>query len=94
MTPSETIHIPYEVLEIQAHKHLNNKTTYLDIQYSPEILSQGQINACINEEFQPKHILSITHHTGAPTYEVHWQPAWQLESIITVCDSSSAALSQ
>ena len=29
MTPSDAINIPYDVIEIQDHKHLNNQTTYL-----------------------------------------------------------------
>jgi hypothetical protein len=29
MTPSETILTPYDVIEIQDHRHLNNQTTYL-----------------------------------------------------------------
>ena len=74
MTPSETILTPYDVIEIQDHIHLNDQTIYLVSQWSPEILTQEQINVCTKEEFQPKHI-----QTGTPTYEAHWQPSWQLE---------------
>jgi hypothetical protein len=73
MTPSDTI--PYDVIEIQDHRHLTNQPTYLVTQWSPEILTQKQINACTKEGFQPKHIHPITHQTGTPTYEVLWQPA-------------------
>jgi hypothetical protein len=46
MTPSETILTSYDVIEIQDHIHLNNQTTYLVSQWSPEILTQEQISAC------------------------------------------------
>jgi hypothetical protein len=29
MTPSDTIHTPYDLIEIQDHRHVNIKTTYL-----------------------------------------------------------------
>ena len=29
MTPSDTIHTPYDFIEIQDHRYLNNQTTYL-----------------------------------------------------------------
>ncbi len=48
MTPSDTIFTQYDVIEIQDHKHLNNHTTYLVSQWSPEIFTQKQINACTN----------------------------------------------
>jgi hypothetical protein len=32
--------------------------------------------------------------TGTPTYEVHWQPAWQLESTIIESESGPHALAQ
>jgi hypothetical protein len=73
-TPSDTIHTPYDVIEIQDHIHLNNQTTYLVTQWSPEILTHERINACTKEGFQPKHIHPITHQTSTTTYEVHWQP--------------------
>jgi hypothetical protein len=71
MAPSETIYMPYDVLEIKYHEHFNNQTKYLVTQWSPEILSQEQIDACINEEFLTKAIHLITHQTGQPTYEVY-----------------------
>ena len=70
MTPSDTILTLYDAIEIQNHRHLNNQTTYLVKQWSLEILTQEQINACTNEGFQPKYIHSITHQTGTPIYEV------------------------
>jgi hypothetical protein len=94
MTPSETILTPYDVIEIQDHRHINNQTTYLVSQWSPEILTEEQINACTKEGFQPKHIHPISHQTGTPIYEVHWQPTWQLKSTITDCESGPQALAQ
>ena len=94
MTPSETMLTPYDVIEIQDHRHLNNQTTYLVSQWSPEILTQEQISACTKEGFQPKHVHPITHQTGTTIYEVHWQPAWQLETTITDCESGPQALAQ
>jgi hypothetical protein len=40
MTPSESINTPYDILEIQDHRYLNNQTTYMVTQFSPEILTQ------------------------------------------------------
>jgi len=94
MTPCDTIHTPYDVIEIQDHRHLNNQSTYLVTQRSPEILTQVQINACTTEGFQPKHIHPIMHQTDTPTCEVHWQLTWQLESTITKCDSGLIVLAQ
>jgi len=71
MTPSDIIHTPYDVIEIKDHGHLNNQTTYLVTQWSPEILTQEQINACTKEEFQPKHIHPVTHQPGTSIFEVH-----------------------
>ena len=71
MTPSSTILTPYDVIEIQDHGDLYNQTKYLVTQWSPEILTQEQINACTNERFQPKHIHPVTHQTCTPTYGVH-----------------------
>jgi hypothetical protein len=73
---------------------LNNQTTYLVTQWSPEILTQEQIDACKNEEFQPKHIHPSINQTCTPTYEVHWQLAWQLESTIIESESGPRALAQ
>jgi len=94
MTPSDTIHKLDDVIEIQDHKHLNNQTTYLAMQWSPEILTQEQINACTNEGFKPKHIHPITYQTSTPTYKVRWQLTWHLESTITECESGPHALAQ
>jgi len=33
------------------------------------------------------YIYPITHKTGTPIYEIHWETTWQLESTITECDS-------
>jgi hypothetical protein len=71
MTPSETIYTKYDVLEIQDHKHLHNQTMYLVTQWSPEILTQKQIDACTKEGFKSKHIHSLDHTEGRPLYEVH-----------------------
>jgi hypothetical protein len=94
ITPSETIITPYDVIELKDHRHLNNQTTYMVSQWSPEILTQEQISACTKEEFQPKHVHPITYQTGTPIYEVHWQPAWQLKSTITECESGPQTLAQ
>jgi hypothetical protein len=40
MTPSEIILAPYDVIEIQDHRRLNNQATYLVTQWGPEILTQ------------------------------------------------------
>ena len=69
--PNETIRTPYDALDIQNYRHLNNQATYLVTRWSPEILSQEQIQACINTRFQSKYIHIITHQTGQLTYEVH-----------------------
>jgi len=93
-TPSDTILTLYDFIEIQDHRHLNNQTTYRVTQWSPEILTQEQINVCTIEGFQLKHIHLITHQTGIPTYEVQWQPAWQLESTIIESESGPNALAR
>ena len=41
-----------------------------------------------------QNIRPITHQAGIPTYEVHSQPSWQLESPITECESVPGALAQ
>jgi hypothetical protein len=86
MTPSETINTTYDVLKIQDHRHLYNQTPYLVTKWSPKILTQEQIDACIKEGFTSKHIHSLDHIEGRPLYEVHWGPAWQLDSTIMDCD--------
>jgi hypothetical protein len=92
MTPSETINTTYDVLEIQDHIHLYNQTTYLITQWSPEILTLEQIDACTKEGFTSKHIHPLDHTEGRPLYEVYWGPAWQLDSTIVDCESGPAAL--
>jgi len=56
MAPSENIHTTYDVLEIQDHRYLQNQTTYLVTQWSPEILPQEYIDTCTKEGFKSKHI--------------------------------------
>jgi len=51
MMPSDKIYTPYDVLEIQDHRHLNNQTTYPVTQWSPEVRTQEQIQACTKEGF-------------------------------------------
>ena len=51
VTPSDTILTPYDVIQMQDHIHLNSQTTYLVTQWSPEILTQVQIDACTKEGF-------------------------------------------
>ena len=92
MSLNDTIHTTSDVLEIQDHRQLNNQTTYLVTQWSPEIPTQEQIDDCIHEGFQIKQIHSIMHNTGQPTYEVYWKPAWQLDSTIKDCDNGPEAL--
>jgi len=92
MTPSETINTTYDVLEIYDHGHLNNQTTYLVTQWSPEILTQEQIQNCRKEGFTSKHIQPLDHTEGRHLYEVHWGLAWQLDSTIMDCESGPAAL--
>jgi hypothetical protein len=71
MTPIENIHTTYDILEIQDHGQLNTQTTYLVTQWSPEIFTREQIDVCINEGFQIKHIHLIIRNTGQPTYKVY-----------------------
>ena len=87
MTPNETMHTTYDVLEIQDHRHLNNQTSYLVTEWSPEILTQSKIDTCTREGFEIKHIHPIDHTEFQPLSEVHWNPAWQLDS--TTMDSES-----
>jgi len=87
MTISETIHTTYDLLEIQHHIHLNNQTLYLVTQWSLEILRQPQIDSCTTAGFEINHIHPIDYTDGQPLYEVHWSPAWQLDS--TTMDSES-----
>jgi hypothetical protein len=92
MAPSETIHTSYDILEIQDHRHLHNQTTYLVTQWRPEILTQEQIDICTKEGFKSKHIHPLDHTDGRPLYEVHWEPAWQLDSTIMDCENGPTAL--
>ena len=68
-TPSETIDTSYDVLAILDHKHLHNQTSYLVTQWSPEILTQEQIDTCAKEEFTSKHIHPLDHTEGRPLYD-------------------------
>jgi hypothetical protein len=70
--PSETMHTTYNVLEIQDHGNLHNQTTYLVTQWSPEILTQEQIDTCTKEGFKSIHIHPLDHIEGRPLYEVHY----------------------
>ena len=74
MTPVETIHTTYDVLEIHYHEQLNNQTSYLVIQWTPKILTQLQIYTCIRGGFEIKHVHPIDHTDGQPLYEVHTEP--------------------
>jgi len=66
MKPNDTINTPYDVLEIQDDKYLNNPTTYLVTQWSPEILTQEQIDNYIKEGFTSKQIHPLDHTEGRP----------------------------
>ncbi len=91
VTPCETIHTSYDVLEIQYHRHLHNQTTYLVTQWRLEILTQEQIDISTKEGFKSKHIQPSDHTDGSPLYEVHWEPAWQLDS--TIMDNENGPIS-
>jgi hypothetical protein len=86
------MHTTYDALEIQDHRHLNIQTSYLVTQWSPEILTQSQLDTCTREGFEVKHIHPIDHTDGQPLYEVHWSPAWQLDSTIVDSESGLDAL--
>ncbi len=92
MKPSETINTAYDELEIQDHRHLHNQTTYLVTRWSPEILTQEQTDICTKEGFASKHIHTLDHTEERPLYEVHWGPAWQIDSAIMDNESGLAAL--
>jgi len=68
MSPSETIYTPYDVLEVQEHKHINNQTTYLFTQWGTKILTKEQIDGCPKEDFQDKtYTQSHVHTANQPT---------------------------
>jgi 4-hydroxyphenylpyruvate dioxygenase-like putative hemolysin len=59
---SEQMYTPYNVLEIQDHKHINKHTTYLVTLWSQEIFIKEQIDVCMIVE--AKHIHTFTQYTS------------------------------
>jgi len=75
LVPSEVLNTPFDILEISSHRTIITQTTYLVSQWSPELLTQQQIQLHLAEGFKVQ--LQIPLLDCADTYEVHWEPAWQ-----------------